>query len=227
VVRRRRRGGEASGTSPDIGASVLGQNSWPNTPPEYRFCPAEGGLRDPSSSPPCHASRRGLLRFRQVRQLMAVLAKLGRNRFPVSFRQIHCLRRLQGCRGWSIRQRSFGGVTCSGRWPADQNSCQILNQCIKLILWKARTASIINCTVSCQSSGAFRAFARFANLWQSWQNSVAIAFPSPSGNSTAGFGCDGDAGSPSLDRYLGCCFILRATLRSMAKTANPGPMQEQ
>src|ERR1700704_166514 len=45
--------------------------------------------------------------------------------------------------------------------------------------------SIIVSTVSCQSSAAFFAFVRFVSLWQSWQNSVAIAFPSPSGNSTA------------------------------------------
>jgi len=49
--------------------------------------------------------------------------------------------------------------------------------------------------------GVFRAFVTFVNLWQSWQNSVAIVFPSPSGNSTTGFGCDGEAGAMLPDRY--------------------------
>src|SRR5258706_15863335 len=54
--------------------------------------------------------------------------------------------------------------------------------------------SIMVCTVSCQSSGVLRDAIRFESLWQSWQYSVAIAFPSPSANSTPGFGCVGEAG---------------------------------
>src|ERR1700722_8728602 len=55
------------------------------------------------------------------------------------------------------------------------------------------------CTVSFQSSRFLCAFVRFVSLWQAWQFSVAIAFPSPSGNSTialaAGAGALGDAAS--------------------------------
>src|SRR5258706_10278928 len=53
--------------------------------------------------------------------------------------------------------------------------------------------SIMVCTVSCQSSGDLRADVRFESLWQSWQYSVAIAFPSPSGNSAVAFGCEEEA----------------------------------
>ena len=40
------------------------------------------------------------------------------------------------------------------------------------------------CTVSFQSSRLLCALVRFVSLWQAWQFSVAMAFPSPSGNST-------------------------------------------
>src|ERR1700676_2435490 len=59
--------------------------------------------------------------------------------------------------------------------------------------------SIMVCTVSCQSSGALRAFVRFVNLWQSWQYSVAIALPSPSGSSPFLGACGVAAGSGEGD----------------------------
>src|ERR1700758_3581339 len=47
--------------------------------------------------------------------------------------------------------------------------------------------SIISWTVSFQSSRFLCALVRFVSLWQAWQFSVAIAFPSASGNSKTGF----------------------------------------
>src|SRR5579863_6738811 len=44
--------------------------------------------------------------------------------------------------------------------------------------------SIMVCTVSFQSSRFLCAFVRLVSLWQAWQFSTAIAFPTPSGNST-------------------------------------------
>src|SRR5579871_6275393 len=53
--------------------------------------------------------------------------------------------------------------------------------------------SIMVRIVSFQSSKSLCALVRFVSLWQSWQNSVAIGLPSPSG-STTGFGAAGAAG---------------------------------
>src|SRR5882672_7767795 len=36
-----------------------GQNSWPDTPPEYRPCLVEAARRDPTLTAPCRANRRG------------------------------------------------------------------------------------------------------------------------------------------------------------------------
>src|ERR1700674_1573250 len=58
--------------------------------------------------------------------------------------------------------------------------------------------SIMVCTVSFQSSRFLCALVRFVSLWQAWPFSIAIAFPSPSGNSTtalAGAGVLGTAAS--------------------------------
>src|SRR5271169_6163864 len=56
----------------------------------------------------------------------------------------------------------------------------------------------MSCTVSFQSSKLLWALVRLVSLWQTWQFSVAIALPSPSGNSTtalAGAGVLGAAAS--------------------------------
>src|SRR5579863_5267036 len=49
------------------------------------------------------------------------------------------------------------------------------------------------CTVSFQSSRLLCALVRFVSLWQAWQFSMAIAFPSPSGNSTTALAAAGAA----------------------------------
>src|ERR1700674_864348 len=59
------------------------------------------------------------------------------------------------------------------------------------------------CTVSFQSSRLLWAFVKFVSLWQAWQFSVAIAFPSPSGNSTAAFAGPGRGGG------RGCRWCIR------------------
>jgi len=70
--------------------------------------------------------------------------------------------------------------------------------------------------------GSFFAFVTFVNLWQSWQNSVAIAFPSPSGNSTTGFGGDGEAGvTVSCPLSWGVAPFCARIFEGMAKAAKP------
>src|ERR1700722_6081220 len=59
------------------------------------------------------------------------------------------------------------------------------------------------CTVSFQSSRLLCAFVKFVSLWQAWQFSVAIAFPSPSGNSTAGLAGAGAGGAAEFGAGAG------------------------
>jgi len=85
----------------------------------------------------------GLLRFRQVRQLMAVLAKLGSQ----SLSRLLPANPLPSASAGVVAAGASDNGASAGVDPAagavglrTKILGQILNQCIKLILWKARTA---------------------------------------------------------------------------------------
>ena len=80
--------------------------------------------------------------------------------------------------------------------------------------------SIIVCTVSFQSSRLLCAFVRFVSLWQAWQFSVAIALPSPSGNSTTALAVAGAAGAAASGAAAG---VAGAAACGLAAAGSLGP----